>query len=144
MLSLLGQDPHITEAIQKAKQEIKEFKQKIQQKSQGRNLDALKQTAQKLQSSNPGILDLPDNRRQPQFRNTQKLQGHFGKIYSLHWSSDSKDIVSASQDGKLLVWNAETSNKKVAIPLRSAWVMTCAFSPNGTLVASGGLDNLCM
>jgi len=27
--------------------------------------------------------------------------------------------------------------------LRSSWVMTCAYSPQGTLVACGGLDNLC-
>ena len=82
-------------------------------------------------------------RREPNFRVRKRLNGHFGKIYSLHWSSDSNDLVSASQDGKLLVWNAQSTHKKVAIPLRSAWVMTCAFSPNGTLVASGGLDNLC-
>jgi guanine nucleotide-binding protein G(I)/G(S)/G(T) subunit beta-1 len=30
-----------------------------------------------------------------------------------------------------------------AIPLRSSWVMTCAYSPSGQLVACGGLDNLC-
>jgi len=33
------------------------------------------------------------------------LKGHFGKIYAMHWSSDSKNLVSASQDGKLIVWN---------------------------------------
>jgi len=27
--------------------------------------------------------------------------------------------------------------------LRSSWVMTCAYSPSGSLVACGGLDNLC-
>lgn len=32
------------------------------------------------------------------------LKGHFGKIYALHWSKkDSVHIVSASQDGKLIV-----------------------------------------
>ena len=30
-----------------------------------------------------------------------------------------------------------------AIPLRSSWVMTCAYAPSGNLVASGGLDNVC-
>ena len=34
--------------------------------------------------------------------------------------------------------------KLQAIPLRSSWVMTCAFEPTkGNLVACGGLDNLC-
>ncbi len=58
-------------------------------------------------------------------------------------ASNNEDIVSASQDGKLLIWNTSTTNKKIAIPLRSAWVMTCAYSPSLTYVASGGLDNLC-
>lgn len=31
----------------------------------------------------------------------------------------------------------------VAVPLKSAWVMSVAFAPSGNLVASGGLDNLC-
>ena len=30
-----------------------------------------------------------------------------------------------------------------AIPLKSSWVMMCAMSPSGNLVASGGLDNVC-
>ena len=51
--------------------------------------------------------------------------------------------MTASQDGKLIVWNGFTTHKVHAIPLRSSWVMTCAYSPNGNLVACGGLDNLC-
>lgn len=61
----------------------------------------------------------------------------------MHWASDSRHLVSASQDGKLIIWNAFTVNKVHAIPLRSSWVMTCAYSPSGNLVACGGLDNLC-
>jgi len=72
------------------------------------------------------------------------LKGHFGKIYALHWSAaDSRHLVSASQDGKLIIWNGFTTNKVHAIPLRSSWVMTCAYSPTGQFVACGGLDNLC-
>lgn len=72
------------------------------------------------------------------------LRGHFGKVYALHWSGDSTCLVSASQDGKLIVWNALQNVKLQAIPLRSSWVMTCAFEQsNKNLVACGGLDNLC-
>jgi len=78
-----------------------------------------------------------------QLKQRRILKGHFGKIYAMHWSSDSKHLVSASQDGKLIIWNGFTTNKVHAIPLRSSWVMTCAYSPNGELVACGGLDNLC-
>jgi len=76
-------------------------------------------------------------------RQRRILKGHFGKIYAMHWCTDSKHLVSASQDGKLIIWNGFTTNKVHAIPLRSSWVMTCAYSPSGQYVACGGLDNLC-
>jgi len=42
------------------------------------------------------------------------------------------------------VWNANTTNKIQAIPLRSSWVMTCAYEQEeNKLVACGGLDNIC-
>lgn len=71
------------------------------------------------------------------------LRGHLSKVYAMDWASDSRHLVSASQDGKLIVWDAYTANKVHAIPLRSSWVMTCAYAPSGNYVACGGLDNLC-
>lgn len=73
------------------------------------------------------------------------LKGHFGKVYAIHWAGEgSEQICSASQDGKLIVWNANTTNKIEAIPLRSSWVMTCAFEQtDNSFVACGGLDNIC-
>ena len=71
------------------------------------------------------------------------LKGHLAKIYAMHWSTDRRHLVSASQDGKLIIWDAYTTNKVHAIPLRSSWVMTCAYSPSGNFVACGGLDNIC-
>ena len=71
------------------------------------------------------------------------LKGHLAKIYAMHWATDRKHLVSASQDGKLIIWDAHTTNKINAIPLRSSWVMTCAYAPSGNMVACGGLDNIC-
>jgi guanine nucleotide-binding protein G(I)/G(S)/G(T) subunit beta-1 len=94
-----------------------------------------------------GVTDLVDDSMAktfvtPKVRRT--LKGHFGKVYALQWSGNNSDMVSASQDGKLIIWNAKDSMKLQAIPLRSSWVMTCAFEQTvGNLVASGGLDNLC-
>ena len=80
-------------------------------------------------------------------RNRKTLKGHFAKLYAMHWAeasgSTSRQLVSASQDGKLIVWNALSGNKLHAIPLRSSWVMTCGFAPGGKRVACGGLDNIC-
>jgi len=76
-------------------------------------------------------------------RPRRSLRGHLAKIYAMHWAADRRHLVSASQDGKLIVWDAYTTNKVHAIPLRSSWVMTCAYSPSGNFVACGGLDNIC-
>jgi len=76
-------------------------------------------------------------------RPRRALRGHLAKIYAMHWATDRRHLVSASQDGKLIVWDAYTTNKVHAIPLRSSWVMTCAYSPSGNFVACGGLDNIC-
>ncbi|CAH1775741.1 unnamed protein product [Owenia fusiformis] len=78
-----------------------------------------------------------------QMRTRRTLRGHLAKIYAMHWGTDSRNLVSASQDGKLIVWDSYTTNKVHAIPLRSSWVMTCAYAPSGSYVACGGLDNIC-
>lgn len=92
------------------------------------------------------LADLSEKQAVPKVKcNLQQrriLKGHFGKIYSAHWAADSRRLVSASQDGKLIIWNAFTTNKEHAIGLRSSWVMTCAYSPDGNMVAAGGLDNI--
>lgn len=77
------------------------------------------------------------------FEKRSTLRGHYGKIYAMDWASTGNNLVSASQDGKLMIWDGKTSNKLLAIPLRSSWVMTCAYSPTGKFVACGGLDNIC-
>lgn len=79
-------------------------------------------------------------------------------------------LVSASQDGKLIIWDSYTTNKVgaapaaaggstaapsrlsprapplppgPAIPLRSSWVMTCASQRPQELRGLRGLDNIC-
>nr|AIO05509.1 guanine nucleotide binding protein beta subunit 2 [Hypsizygus marmoreus] len=76
-------------------------------------------------------------------RPRRALWGHLAKIYAMHWATDRRHLVSASQDGKLIVWDAYTTNKVHAIPLRSSWVMSCAYSPSGNFVACGGLVYIC-
>ena len=114
-----------------------------------------------------------------QMRTRRTLRGHLSKVsnlrqtlsltlclqvYAMHWGADSRNLVSASQDGKLIVWDSYSTNKVrhhhhaketnckacnnrlnqvPAIPLRSSWVMTCAYAPSGNFVACGGLDNIC-
>jgi len=105
----------------------------------------------KKKSEGRGIRAQASPRTDFQVRTT--LRGHFGKIYAMQWASkrtgtsgtDNSDhnLVSASQDGNLMIWSGTTSNKKSLISLRSSWVMTCAYAPNRDRVACGGLDNMC-
>jgi len=91
---------------------------------------------------NMNKITVDHSERRPKVRRT--LKGHMAKIYALEWcKADPVHLVSASQDGKLLVWDALTTNKTHAIPLRSSWVMTCAYSSSNRYVACGGLDNIC-
>eukprot|EP01083_Nonionella_stella_P218243 782780_1 len=91
-----------------------------------------------ISSSNP---DNP-SKGNAKFSLQRTLSGHNDKIYALKWCTDNKHIVSASKDGSLIIWDMLTYRKKLGIPLRMAWVMTVDYSPNGNLIASGGLDNL--
>uniref|UniRef100_A0A6A7G4V2 Guanine nucleotide-binding protein subunit beta n=1 Tax=Hirondellea gigas TaxID=1518452 RepID=A0A6A7G4V2_9CRUS len=119
------------EAFQATKKECDDLRNKIERLRGGEDVNHLSRMANGQTSS----LSLKQRR---------VLKGHFGKIYACHWSAkDSVHLVSASQDGKLIIWNGITTNKVEAIPLRSSWVMTCAYSPSGKFVACGGLDNLC-
>lgn len=87
---------------------------------------------------------LNEVRKPPSVKLRRHLKGHFGKVYAMHWAGNSESLVSASQDGKLIVWDAISNLKTNAIALRSSWVMTCAFEQSkGNLIACGGLDNIC-
>lgn len=86
--------------------------------------------------------DLPDAKKlgiQPK----KILKGHINKVNSVHFAGDSRHCVSGSLDGKLIIWDTWTGNKVQVIPLRSAWVMSVAFSASGNFVACGGMDNMC-
>ncbi|KAI2496216.1 hypothetical protein MHU86_18311 [Fragilaria crotonensis] len=86
----------------------------------------------------------PQLRGPPATKLRRTLKGHFGKVTAMHWAGDSQALISASQDGRLIVWNAVSTNKLKAISLRSTYVMAVAMEQSkGKLVACGGLDNLC-
>lgn len=122
----------IADRIAAARKEADALKEKIKVKKDSLADTTLKSVAAELE---------PLPRIATKVRRT--LKGHLAKIYAMHWATDKRHLVSASQDGKLIVWDAYTTNKVHAIPLRSSWVMTCAYAPSGSFVACGGLDNIC-
>jgi len=122
----------ISARIKVAKEEAEGLREKIKKQRDKLNDTSLEDASQHIQI----VAKLNIKQR-------RTLKGHFAKIYAMHWSEQDRQLVSASQDGKLIVWQAFQTLKLAAIPLRSAWVMTCAYSPSGNLVACGGLDNIC-
>lgn len=122
----------IQEKIAVAKAEAEKLKERIKQKKDTLADTTLRAVAAELDAL-PRI----------NMKVRRVLKGHLAKVYAMHWAADKRHLVSASQDGKLIVWDGYTTNKVHAIPLRSSWVMTCAYAPSGNFVACGGLDNIC-
>ncbi|KAJ6232514.1 guanine nucleotide-binding protein beta g protein beta [Anaeramoeba flamelloides] len=122
----------LSQQIEEKKKELKLLKEELSNKRSGGNSFILKKTSSNVQSFNSSPVKIRRN-----------LTGHLGKIYGLHWAQDSTRLVSASQDGRLIVWNAKSTNKLHVIPLRSNWIMTAGFAPSGKMVASGGLGSVC-
>lgn len=98
-----------------------------------------KDASLKQQSQYMRVQSIPNHSINP--RLYTHLEGHQNKISQIQWSQSSNQILSASQDGFMIVWDPVTGYKKHAIELDNQWVLTCALSPNNEIVASGGLDN---
>ncbi|KAK7208019.1 WD40-repeat-containing domain protein [Myxozyma melibiosi] len=126
------QPDELLEKVQATRDEIAQLKEKVDARREELHDTDLRREATSI-----------DPVPRPNLRVRQTLKGHIDKISAMHWSTNRRNLVSASQDGKLIVWDAYTGNKVHAIPLRSTWVMSCAYSPSGNLVASGGLENVC-
>lgn len=94
-----------------------------------------------LQRTSVNVATIPRDSCKLRLYNT--LRGHQNKIAKLCWNADSTKILSASQDGYMILWDTITGYKKQAIQLDNPWVLTCSISPNEKLVASAGLDNNC-
>ena len=101
MLSLLGGSGGSADTdkqLRECQKEIEVLKAKIAEKTKEEDTVALKTYSE----AHP-IPDDVKEERGTRFGVRRRMPGHFGRIYALHWGNDSEEIVSASQDGKLLV-----------------------------------------
>lgn len=118
--------------IRQVEQEVDALKQRIR---------AAKEAARDGQLLNDKASGLA---QQPiKLKGIRTLRGHSQKVYAMQWCPEASStlLVSAGQDGVLLVWDALTATKTFGAPLGCLWLMTCALSPSGTFAATGGLDN---
>ncbi|KAK2168202.1 hypothetical protein LSH36_19g01046 [Paralvinella palmiformis] len=127
----LRPDP-VQDSVEALSREAEQLKSKLEDERAKLNDVDLISVAQRLDS-------LPQLTVKPR----RVLKGHQGKVLCMDWCKDKRHIVSSSQDGKLLVWDAFTTNKEHAVTMPTTWVMACAYGPSGSVVACGGLDNKC-
>lgn len=72
------------------------------------------------------------------------LSGHSDVVSDLAFSTDSQRLVSASQDGRLILWNAITQEEIARMDGHTDWVMAVDFSPDGRRIVSASADNTLM
>ncbi|CAH1279864.1 unnamed protein product [Diabrotica balteata] len=118
------------ETIESLTKETEILKKKLEDERQKLNDVTLSQIAERLDIIN--YMNIKPRRT---------LKGHQAKVLCSDWSPDKRHIVSSSQDGKMIIWDAFTTNKEHAVTMPTTWVMACAYAPSGNLVACGGLDN---
>jgi WD40 repeat protein len=76
----------------------------------------------------------------------KKWTGHTGAVGSVCWSRDDRRVLSGSADGTARQWDVETNPEPIEIILasintRNDWVHAVVYSPDTTLIATGGLDD---
>src|SRR5262249_45130196 len=72
------------------------------------------------------------------------LKGHAEAVYAVVYTSDGKQVITASFDKTLKLWDAATGKelKTFAGPQGHQNLVLCvALSPDGQTIASGGSDN---
>jgi len=73
-------------------------------------------------------------------RQVHRLPGHFNAVFSLVFSSNGKQLVSAGGGFVMKVWDVGTGKEVVPLAKHQGWVRSVAFSPDGLHVITGSLD----
>jgi WD40 repeat protein len=69
------------------------------------------------------------------------LKGHHGLVMSVHFSPDSKTLVSGGEDGTVRLWEAATGKQLRCFEGHRDRVTCVNFSPDGRTVISGSCDS---
>ncbi|ROJ25294.1 Guanine nucleotide-binding protein subunit beta-5b, partial [Anabarilius grahami] len=114
------------ETIHTLKAESESLKSKLEEERAKLHDVELHQVAEKMEALGQFVM-----------KTRRTLKGHGNKVLCMDWCRDKRRIVSSSQDGKVIVWDAYTTNKEHAVTMPCTWVMACAYAPSGCAVACG-------
>eukprot|EP00468_Gymnochlora_sp_CCMP2014_P011488 CAMPEP_0167749212 /NCGR_PEP_ID=MMETSP0110_2-20121227/5274_1 /TAXON_ID=629695 /ORGANISM="Gymnochlora sp., Strain CCMP2014" /LENGTH=573 /DNA_ID=CAMNT_0007634325 /DNA_START=75 /DNA_END=1793 /DNA_ORIENTATION=- len=92
-----------------------------------------------------GVREYKTNRGDMYIHDLQHTVGHVASLTDGHWNpKDETEILTASEDGTMRIWDISVERRsKEYIKLKSRTarrtpVTSCAFSPNGSMIAGAG------
>jgi WD40 repeat protein len=68
----------------------------------------------------------------------QTIKGHTSYLSSVQFSPDDQKIASASEDGTVMLWSAQSGKQLLTFRGHKGRVRCAVWSPDGVLVASAG------
>jgi WD40 repeat protein len=85
-------------------------------------------------------------------RDLRVFDGSFGAVFAVALSPDRKLVATGGRTGKpvengpkggeVILWDVATKRERTTLFGHTSWVTSVAFSPDGKLLATGGLDRM--
>ena len=75
---------------------------------------------------------------------TKTIKGHTSAVRSVEFSYDGRNILTASDDKSVKLWDIDTLKFKGSFIRHTNWVTSATMNSDSTLVASGGEDKKVM